>query len=180
MKNEVLKKILRRAILPLIILTFLSSSTAGLAESSVKGDVSTQLSSQQVIAKDTAHQKTIAVGKTDATLSKQVLSQKSSPGTVFSGIKSLISRFENLATKTINTVKTAILPKSGVKTQLSVTKTAPQTSVKPSSRPLPQTPVVKKETVKPTETEKQLPVISPKVATLPIEEPTSNVAETIA
>ncbi|MBY0293347.1 MAG: hypothetical protein K2W92_08695 [Alphaproteobacteria bacterium] len=178
MKNKISKQIFRRAVLPLITITFLSSTALGLAESVVKGGVSTQLPSQQVITKGVN-----ATGNPGDVLSEKAPSKKSSQGSVPSGVKSLISQFEKWTTGVISTVKTAILPKPGPKTQpitvkkeSSVGKTTPS----PGSRPLPQASVVKKGVAQPTEAEKQIPVISPKAATLSIEEPTSRVVEEIA
>jgi hypothetical protein len=93
MKNKISKQIFRRAVLPLVTLTFLSSTALGAAESVVNGSASAQLSNHQAITKGAVQQKTIAAGKAGETLGKQTPSQKSSRGTASSGVQSLISRF---------------------------------------------------------------------------------------
>lgn len=157
MKNEVSEKIFRRAILSLITLTFLSSSTVGLAESAVKGDVSTQSSSLQVIDNKAPQQKNIGAITSGAALNGQNSSPKAVPPLIRSStVRSLISRFESFVTQTMDSVRTAILPNIVGRTQRSVRKT-----------------------VNPIETEKNEPVpaMSPQGITLSIEGPTSRVAE---
>ncbi len=183
MKNKISKQIFRRAVLPLAMVTFLSSTALGVAESVINGGVSAQLSNHQAITKGAVQQKTIAAEKAGETLGKQTPSQKSSRGTASSGVQSLISRFESWTNKVVSTVKTVIVPKLGTKAQsITVKKQSPVVEGVPSTnlRSLPQVPVVKKEVVQPIKTEKQLPKIRPQGVALPIEEPTSKDVETMA